>query len=344
MISFTEAHIKQLIIHSIKGSGDQKVINLSENTVELEDDLNGVLKHYFLEKFKNQGQKHKFYHEFDLMMNELYAFSHMLFNQERSFVEVSQAIANFLYSKSGSANIKDGEIYITSLGGIILDGESLEAIGIFKSENKDVFLKIFEESAGFGLEKQEGINIKKLDKGAIILKTDTDDGYRLLVIDQTNKQDQAKYWIEEFLKVEPLRDNFFQTDQILEVFKEINKKNHEEFDGQEKVDLVSSSVEYIERHDTFEKNDFYNKVLNDDKRQRLFEKIYEEQTGLLAPDTPTFNISKQAVKKSKRFIRSVIKLDKSFHVYVHTNRDRIEKGFDESRKMNYYKLYFEDEY
>lgn len=344
MISFAEAQVEQLIIHSIKGVGDHKVINLSEKPVELEEGLTTVLKRYFLDKFRSQGQKHKFSHEFDLMMNELCAFSNMLFNGERSFVEVSQAIANFLYSKSGSANIKDGEVYIAKFKGVVLEDESLEAIGIFKSENKDVFLKVFEENAGFGIEKQEGINIKKLDKGAIILNSNQDDGYRLLVVDQTNKQDQAKYWIEEFLKVEPLRDNFYQTDQILEVFKEINKKNHEEFDGQEKVDLVSSSVEYIERHETFEKNDFYNEVLNDDKRQRLFEKIYEEQTGTLPPDTSSFNISKQAVKKSKRFIRSVIKLDKSFHVYVHTNRDRIEKGFDETKKLNYYKLYFQDEY
>ncbi len=151
----------------------------------------------------------------------------------------------------------------------------------------------------------------------------------------TNKQDQAKYWIDDFLSVEPLRDDFYQTDQFLEVFKNINKKNHDDLDGKEKVDLVSSSVEFIEQHEKFEKEQFYDEVLNDEKRRRLFEKIYEEQTGFLPEENASFDVSKQAIRKSKRFIRSVIKLDKSFHVYVHTNRDRIERGFDESKKISF---------
>jgi len=39
----------------------------------------------------------------------------------------------------------------------------------------------------------------------------------------------------------------------------------------------------------------------------------------------------------------VIKLDKNFHIYVHGNRDLIEKGFDEAKGKNYYKMYFEQE-
>lgn len=343
MISFSEAKLDKLIIHSINGYGDQKTIRLSNHLVNIEDDLSSILKTYFLDKFKNEGQKHKLIHEFDLMMNEVYAFSSMLFNEERNFIEVSQAMANFLYSKSGSANIKDGEVYIARLTGIIDEDESLDAIGIFKSENKDTFLKVFPDANGFDIEKQVGINIKRLDKGAIILKTKAEDGFRLLVIDQTNKSEQAKYWIDDFLKVEPLRDGFYQTDQFLEVFKKINKKVHEDFDGKEKIDLVSSSVEFIEKNETFDNQHFYDEVLNNEKRRRLFEKVYEEQTGFFPDSNVSFDVSKQAVKKSKKFIRSVIKLDKSFHVYVHTNRDRIEKGFDESKKMNYYKLYFKDE-
>ena len=56
-----------------------------------------------------------------------------------------------------------------------------------------------------------------------------------------------------------------------------------------------------------------------------------------------FNISAVAVKDRKKTIRSVLKLDKSFHVYVHGNEDKIERGFDEERGLNYYKLYFDKE-
>ena len=56
-----------------------------------------------------------------------------------------------------------------------------------------------------------------------------------------------------------------------------------------------------------------------------------------------FEISAPAVKKQNRYFRSVIKLDKNFHIYVHGSRQMIEKGKDETTGMNYYKLFFKDE-
>jgi hypothetical protein len=49
------------------------------------------------------------------------------------------------------------------------------------------------------------------------------------------------------------------------------------------------------------------------------------------------------VKQHGKFMRSVIKLDKNFHVYVHGNKDFIERGFDEEKGKYYYKLYFSEE-
>ena len=40
--------------------------------------------------------------------------------------------------------------------------------------------------------------------------------------------------------------------------------------------------------------------------------------------------------------KSVIKLDKNFHIYVHGNRQMIEQGEDE--KGRYYKVYYNEEY
>ncbi|MGB3468481.1 MAG: nucleoid-associated protein [Cyclobacteriaceae bacterium] len=343
MILLHEATLDELIIHTIAGKGEFKQIRLSDRPVKIAPDLAAVLKTYFLDKFRNEGQQYRLFHEYEIAMNEVFAFCKMIFNDEGDFTEVSQAIANFLYSKSGSANIKDGEVYVTKLGNIVYDDESVQAIGIFKSENKDTFLKVFPHGDGYDIQSQEGINIKKLDKGVIVLNTEAEDGYRLLVIDQTNKKEQAKYWVDDFLKVQPVEDEFYQTDQVLEVFKQINNTNQEDFDGQERLDLVSSSVEFIENNETFDNRSFYDEVLHNEKRRRLFEKVYEEQNGQMPDPENTFDVSKKAVKKSKRFIRSVIKLDNSFHVYVHANRDRIERGFDESKQLNYYKLYFNGE-
>ena len=57
----------------------------------------------------------------------------------------------------------------------------------------------------------------------------------------------------------------------------------------------------------------------------------------------SFEISAQAVKRQARVFKSVLKLDKNFHIYIHGDRELIEKGFDETVGKHYYKLYFEQE-
>ena len=54
-----------------------------------------------------------------------------------------------------------------------------------------------------------------------------------------------------------------------------------------------------------------------------------------------FTISESAVKKQARALKSVIKLDKNFDIYVHGNRNLIEQGRDE--KGTYYKIYYQKE-
>jgi len=56
-----------------------------------------------------------------------------------------------------------------------------------------------------------------------------------------------------------------------------------------------------------------------------------------------FEISAPAVKKQAKIFKSVIKLDKNFHIYVHSNRRLIEKGYDDDRDMNYYRIFFKEE-
>lgn len=56
-----------------------------------------------------------------------------------------------------------------------------------------------------------------------------------------------------------------------------------------------------------------------------------------------FDISEAAVKKQARILKSVIKLDKNFHIYVHGKKELIKQGFDPDSGMNYYQLYYKVE-
>ena len=54
-----------------------------------------------------------------------------------------------------------------------------------------------------------------------------------------------------------------------------------------------------------------------------------------------FNLYENPLEVPKNFYKSVIKLDKNFHIYVHGSRQLIEQGEDEHGK--FYKLYFNEE-
>ena len=56
-----------------------------------------------------------------------------------------------------------------------------------------------------------------------------------------------------------------------------------------------------------------------------------------------FDIHSSAVKKQEKSFKSVLKLDKNFHVYIHGRRDLIERGVDETSGKRFYKLYFDEE-
>ena len=69
---------------------------------------------------------------------------------------------------------------------------------------------------------------------------------------------------------------------------------------------------------------------------------YQLEHDMTVPDS--FGISDSALKKQSRNFKSVIKLDKNFHVYVHGDTKMIKKGVDPETGMNYYQLFFNEEY
>ncbi|WP_315817899.1 nucleoid-associated protein [Paraflavitalea speifideaquila] len=46
--------------------------------------------------------------------------------------------------------------------------------------------------------QEEGVNINKLDKGCLIFNTNTVEGYKVCVVDSTNKQNDTQYWVTDF--------------------------------------------------------------------------------------------------------------------------------------------------
>jgi len=103
-------------------------------------------------------------------------------------------------------------------------------------------------------------------------------------------------------------------------------------------------MKYFKEKESFEIDEFSNEVIGNPKAIesfKTFKQNYEKEFDTEIADS--FDISSPAVKKQAKVFKSVLKLDKNFHIYIHGNKELIEKGFDDDKSMNYYKVYFKEE-
>ena len=349
MVTFFEATLEQLSVHRVGNKLRNEFYSLSDQTLKIEDEvLRQLLMQYFLSPFERSNEVYRFIHSSeDLNLNELFHFSSMIFSDQGIFHELSGKITRHLYDISNHPKIRSGELYIAFFKDLLLEGELADAIGIFKSETKESYLKVNSENGGFALSYEEdAINIQKLDKGCLIFNKEKEEGFKVMVIDQTNRTDAA-YWKDEFLQLKIRNDNFNKTNTALGVYKNfVTNKIDEDFEisKAEKIDLLNRSMKYFKEKESFDIGEFSEEVIVNPKAIESFKNFsreYNEEfdAGLEQP----FEISGAAVKKQARVFKSVLKLDKNFHIYIHGNKEFIEKGFDEDRSMNYYKVYFKEE-
>jgi hypothetical protein len=103
-------------------------------------------------------------------------------------------------------------------------------------------------------------------------------------------------------------------------------------------------VKFFKGNDTFGIDDFASEVMQAPEMISSFKSYkteFEVENNVQLTDN--FDISSAAVKKQSKFFKSIIKLDKNFHIYVHGDSQQIEKGFDQASGMNFYKLFFKEE-
>lgn len=350
MVTSFEASLDIISVHHVGNPLQDERYALSDAPLALKDDIiSRLLMQYFLSSFEKTNEVYHLMHPGgDLHLNEIYHYCTEIFADNTRFHAMSEQIAKHLYSVSGHPKIKSGEVYVAYFNDVQLEGELLEAVGIFKSETKETFLKVYPQDGGFGMDYEENaININKLDKGCLIFNTQAEEGYKVAAIDQTNRSQEAVYWKDEFLKLKIRNDNFNQTNNTLSVYKNfVTQKLDDEFEMSkaDKIDLLNRSMKYFKEKDTFELDEFTGEVLGNDQAIESFKNYknqYEQEFETKIPDT--FEISDNAVKKQARVYKSVLKLDRNFHIYIHGDKELIEKGFDEDKHMNYYKVYFKEE-
>ena len=347
MTNFGQAQLRKLIIHRVGNRLLEESVLLSDEMTDLsvQDNLGEILTAYFLGPFREPVYYH-FHHVSSLDLNEIYTIASALFKSTKGFIKKSKDIANILYEYSNHPKIRSGELYVAYFDECIINNEATQAIGIFKSENKETFLKIFQEDAYFGAGHDEGISLKRPDKACLIFNVRAEEGFRVCMIDNQSTGGEAQYWKDEFLKLKPVADNYYQTQNYLSLARNfVTDRLDEDFEVSkaDQIDYLNRSINYFKKNDQFNEQDFANDVFEHREVITSFKKFkgdFQNEHDLQV--VSEFEISAQAVKRQSRVFKSVLKLDRNFHIYIHGDKELIEKGIDPDGRK-YYKIYYKEE-
>ena len=305
------------------------------------------LKQYFLSGLLERPDYYNFtFSNGDAALNPVKLLVDQIIKHDSSLHDISRSIASHLYQCSVHPNIKSGDLYIVRFDHIYQEDEIIDAIGIFKSETKDDFLKLQKQHGNYYMSHDIGLNIKKLDKGCLIYRTGGQEEYVISIIDRSNNSKEAQYWKEDFLKIKAREDEYHQTLQYMNMAQSyVSHQMTEDFDvtKTDQLDVLHRSGEYFKKNDAFEEKEFQQEIFGNEEVITSFNKYkdaYETDLNVELPQN--YGISDKAVKKGAKDFKSILKLDKNFHVYIHGDRNMIEGGRDEDGRK-FYKIYYEAE-
>lgn len=347
MTNIENVQLQQVIVHKVGNPSRGEQLKLSANPLTLNDELvKSMLTKYFLSPF-NENEHFHFTHLSDVGLNEVYNYVKEIFHNNKSFAQQSALLANFLYNKSTHVKVKEGELYVAHFNEVPFGNDFVSAIGLFKSETKETFLKVFEHGESWEVVGEEGININKLDKGCLIFKANEEDGYVVCIVDATNKNQDAQYWVNEFLQVTPYADSYHNTNKYMDMCRLFITNDYAdkfEVTKTDQIDLLNRSADYFKTKEQFNLDEFNQEVMHHPEVVDSFvqfKKNYEVAKQFELEDE--FDIDLAAVKKQAKVFKTVLKLDKNFHIYIHGRRDLIEKGYDDASGKKFYKLFYDEE-
>jgi len=342
---YNDVGIDKMITHIVGNSERAEALIFSEGLTEYSDVAEEYLIKYLLQKF-NPEDLYSFNPEKDFSDNKVFFMAKSIFEDPSQLVHFSKELGNLLYANSNHPKIKESKFHVALFNNLVLGDEVVTGLGLFKSQLEAPFLKMNQDGGRMKITSELGHSINGLDKGVLILNIEAEYGYKALLLDTKNPAMDTQYWKDHFLKLHAINNEFHQTTEFMKITKDFISDNMSDEFGinrADQIDLLNKSVNYFKDHDRFEKTDFTESVFVQPEMVASFNAYNAQNKDRGAVEVvDNFPISNLAVKQNSKIFKSVLKLDKNFHVYIHGDRKFIERGKDEDGKK-YYKLYYERE-
>jgi hypothetical protein len=346
-IRFPSAVVTRLFLAKVGNPVRDEPLQTSKQAFDVDEDEREVLTPLFLKPFRNL-MAHRFQHHSSLDKHEMNQLAGAIFAAPSRLLKHGTDIARRLYSKSNHPNIKSGDLCLSLIDDIEIEGRVTNALCILKSETVMPFLSISAEDGDLKLHTEEGINPEKIDKGCLILNHWPEQGYYVLTFDRSGGE--SRFWVRDFLGLQAVPDAAFLTNTYAElavaaVRQELEASAPPEVSGRAAGEVVA----YFDEHENFDLQEFEERVLKTPEavahfageRQKL-----EEERG--QPLQTNFEISPKDVKKVKKHAQAVVKLDTGFEIHIKPEvvsgaEWLLERGEDDAKGMKFIKLYYNED-
>jgi len=359
-IRFTSAAASRLVLAKIGNPQREEPLQTSKQVFEVAEADRAALTAIFLKPFKNLSG-YRFNHHSSLDQHEMNACAKAVFESADGLLEKGCDIAKRLYSKSNHPNIKSGDLCISFVEDIEVNGELTQGLCILKSESVVPFLSISTKDGDLQLHTEHGINPEKIDKGCLIINHHPHKGYHVLTFDRSGSD--SRFWVRDFLGVVPVTDSPFLTNKFTDMAvafvkqeekakKESRKEEEAGSDDTppwESTNAANDALAYFEGKEQFSLQEFEEQVLRTPDAVEKFKQQRakaEEEQGQRFDDS--FEISKKDVNKARKRIGTVMKLDTGVEIHVKPGfasqpEPVLERGFDEEKGMKFIKVFFNGE-
>ncbi|WP_250432943.1 nucleoid-associated protein [Hanstruepera flava] len=348
MIKRTQASISKFIIHKVGNKFNNTKNAFSEKEVHFDEASYELMLPFLLRLFSSVVQSYRFNHHADISLNEINTYSAQIFNDEDDFIETSKHIVKHLFEQSNSAQIKTGDVLVVLFEGIEYNEITTNALGIFKIENKVNFFQTYLENNSYDVLVQKGISSKKVDKGCLILNQSDTEGRIVLSADNNNYD--AQYWTNHFLNIKYADDANSHTQQYLELCKDFSEDILKiSYGNQEQNTFLAKTIDFFKEHEIVKVEEFKADIFEEDKHKTLFDdykKTFEGEKDIVIRNQ--FDVSDLVVNKEKKKIKTEIKLDTNIQIKLdidapEASSEYLERGYDDEKKMHYYKVFFNAE-
>lgn len=329
--------ITNMIVHYVGNKYKEEGVGFSKKETPfaiVENELRASISNAF-----EQNDMYEFYFEPDLNMNHAYTFVKTIFSDRTRFIEQSNLLAKILYEQSCIPQIKGGELCVVYMANCEYEGKKTDAIALLKVEKKQPMIQYIREADGFRIEKTEGINLSKIDKGCVIFNVCEQTGYKVAVVDNNSTKQTAIYWIDNFLHVRSCQGAYHQTKNLLGAIKEFVSDTIVD-DKVAKAMVIARSKKILTDVDSISAESFAKEAFQDEHIAHSFVRYISEQIENEGGDITNISIEKKLAQPKTAMPSVVLHLDNNFDVKIYGGEDRIIQGYDENAGMNYYTLYY----